>query len=96
MVWSTTRIVDSGILTELSNDKEDTGKCFFRTSCTSMCCWLFVKGASVLSFEQNKLVAKLEIENLYRFPSGLTNGEGFQRLSGGEFFYGTPLQGQDF
>ena len=41
------------------------------------------------------LDAEQGIEN-YRFPKGLTNGEVFHRLNEGEYFYGTPLQGQDF
>ena len=49
----------------------------------------------MLSFEQNILDTELGIEN-YRFPSGLTSGEVFQQLSKGKYFYGTPLQGQEF
>ena len=60
-----------------------------------MCCWQFLKVASVLSFEQNILDAVLGIEN-YRFPSGQTSGEVFQQLSEGDYFYGTALQGQEF
>ena len=51
--------------------------------------------SQVLSFEQNILDAELGIKN-YRFPLGLTSGEVCQQLSYGEYFYGTPLQGQDF
>ena len=79
---------------KLSNDKETLGNVSSEPHVfLCMCCWLFLKGASVLSFDQNILDAELWIEN-YRFPSGLTSGEVFQQLSKGDYFYGTALQGQ--
>ena len=81
---------------KLSNDKETLRNVSSEHHVLlCMCCWLFLKGASVLSFEQNILDAELGIEN-YRFPSGLTSGEVFQQLSKGDCFYGTALHGQCF